>query len=136
MNMESPNGYLLIFRGTNWHKGLSPEQMQQVVNEWKGWFDRLTKEGKVAGGNPLENEGKVVSGNGGRVIADGPFAEAKEAVGGYFLLTVPTEAEAVKIARQCPGLAHGAIVEVRPIADLCPVARMANSPEEFESVAA
>jgi hypothetical protein len=52
-------------------------------------------------------------------VADGPFAESKEAVGGYFYLKVADMEEAVEIARQCPGLEHGAIVEVRQVADLC-----------------
>jgi hypothetical protein len=99
--------------------------MQQVVTLWKQWYDRLTSEGKVAGGNPLENTGKVLSGRNGNIIADGPFAESKEAIGGYFLLTVRSEAEAVAIGRQCPGLAYGAVVEVRPIAEMCPVAQEA-----------
>lgn len=126
MSNQSENGYLLIFRGTDWHKGLSPEQMQQVVGDWMAWFERLGREGKVAGGNPLENEGKVVTGKGGKFVADGPFAEAKEAIGGYFLLTVKSEAEAVAIAQQCPGLPHGAIVEVRPIAGICPAGQEAG----------
>lgn len=126
MSTQSENGYLLIFRGTDWHKGLSPEQMQQVVGDWMAWFERLGREGKVAGGNPLENEGKVVTGKSGKFVADGPFAEAKEAIGGYFLLTVKSEAEAVAIAQQCPGLPHGAIVEVRPIAGNCAVAQDAG----------
>lgn len=123
---ESHNGYLLIFRGTDWHKGLSPEEMQQVATRWRNWFDRLSAQGKVAGGNPLENTGKTVAGRSGSIVSDGPFAEAKEAVGGYFLLTVRTEAEAVAIAQECPGLDHGAIVEVRPIAERCPVAKDAE----------
>lgn len=126
MNTHSDHGYLLLFRGIDWHKGLSPEQMQNVVGEWMTWFDRLRAEGKVAGGNPLENEGKVVTGTSGRIVADGPFAEAKEAIGGYFLLTVGEEAEAVAIAQQCPGLAYGAIVEVRPIAGMCPAGEEAG----------
>lgn len=126
MSNQSDNGYLLLFRGTDWHKGLSPGQMQQVVGDWMAWFERLSAEGKVAGGNPLENEGKVVTGKGGKFVADGPFAEAKEAIGGYFLLTVKTEAEAVAIAQQCPGLPHGAIVEVRPIAGICPAGQEAG----------
>jgi hypothetical protein len=54
-------------------------------------------------------------------VADGPFAESKEAVGGYFYLHVENEAEAIAIAQQCPGLDYGAIVEVRPVADMCSV---------------
>lgn len=140
MSNQSENGYLLIFRGTDWHKGLSPEQMQQVVGDWMAWFERLGREGKVAGGNPLENEGKVISGKGGRIVADGPFAESKEAVGGYFLLTVTREEEAMEIARQCPGLPYGAVIELRPIARTCPVAQDAGveaaHKSAFEAVAA
>ena len=72
-------------------------------------------------GSPLEPEGKVVSGKNGRVVADGPFAESKEAIGGYFLLRVNTLDEAVAIAKACPGLPYGAVVEVRQVAEECPL---------------
>ncbi len=124
MNSEAKHDqYLLIFRGTDWCKGLSPEQMQKIGDDWMGWFERLAAEGKVLGGNPLEKEGKVVSGTNGRVVADGPFMESKEAIGGYFLLRVNSVDEAVSIAQQCPGLAYGIRVEVRAIAEMCPATR-------------
>jgi len=69
----------------------------------------------------LEDEGKVVSGKQGRTIADGPFVESKEAIGGYFYLTVADENEAIEIAKQCPGLEYGAVVEVRPVAEVCSI---------------
>jgi hypothetical protein len=113
--------YLLLFRGTNWDKGLSPEQIQKTVTDWYAWFERLKQEGRCSGGHPLMNAGKIVSGKKGRTVADGPFAESKEAVGGYFYLHVADEAEAVAIAQQCPGLDYGAVVEVRPVAEMCSV---------------
>ncbi len=113
--------YLLLFRGTNWDKGLSPEQLQKVVADWYAWFNRLIQEGKCKGGHPLQNEGKIVSGKQGRSVADGPFAESKEAIGGYFYLQVADEREAVAIAQQCPGLEFGCNVEVRPVAEMCTV---------------
>jgi len=113
--------YMLLFRGTNWDKELSPDQLQKVVSDWAAWFERLTQQGKCLSGHPLRNEGKIVAGKKGRTIADGPFAESKEAVGGYFYLQVADENEAIEIARQCPGLEYGAIVEVRPVADMCTV---------------
>jgi hypothetical protein len=119
MSKGTQNGYMLIFRGTEWHKGLSPEEMQQVADHWMAWFRRLTDQGKVISGNPLENEGKIVSGTNGRIVADGPFVESKEAIGGYFLLQVGTLDEAVAIAQQCPGLPYGIRVEVRPVAGEC-----------------
>lgn len=120
MSTQANNGYLIIFRGQDWYKGLSPEQMQQVADNWMAWFNRLKDEGKCAGGNPLEREGKIVSGK-NKVVSDGPFAESKETIGGYFLLTVSSMDEAVTIAQQCPGLPYGIRVEVRPIAPQCPM---------------
>jgi hypothetical protein len=110
---------MLIFRGNEWHKGLSPEEMQTVSSQWMAWFKRLLDEGKAIAGNPLEPRGKIVSGKNGRVISDGPFAESKEAIGGYFLLKVSDFDEAVAIAKQCPGLPYGAKIEVRPVASAC-----------------
>lgn len=125
MNTQSNNGYLLIFRGTDWHNGLSPEQTQKVAGDWMAWFKKLKEQGKVADGMPLEPTGKIISGKNGRVVADGPFAESKEAIGGFFYVTVGTIDEAVTIAKDCPGLAYGAKVEVRPVMEQCPVASMA-----------
>ena len=121
MSTTSDNGYMLIFRGTDWYKGLSPEQMQQVFDQWMVWFNGLKSEGTAIAGNPLEPQGKIVSGKSG-LVSDGPFAEAKETIGGYFLLKVTTMNEAVTIAKQCPGLPYGIRVEVRPVAGECPMA--------------
>jgi hypothetical protein len=121
MNASSNNGYMLIFRGTDWYQGLSPEQMQQVIDQWMNWFNGLKENGTALAGNPLEPEGKIVSGK-NRAVSDGPFAEAKETIGGYFLLKVATMDEAVAIAKQCPGLPYGIRVEVRPVAPECPIA--------------
>ena len=119
MNTQSQNGYMLLFRGTQWDKDLSPEEIQKMVTQWYAWFERLTQEGKCKAGHPLEREGKIVSGRSGRTVADGPFAESKEAIGGYFLLQVDDLDEALDIAKQCPGLDYGIDVEVRPVAEQC-----------------
>jgi hypothetical protein len=121
MSTQSQNGYMLIFRGTDWYKGLSPEQMQQVADQWMAWFNRLKEQGTAIAGNPLEPQGKIVSGKNGRTITDGPFAESKETIGGYFLLKVDALDDAVAIAQQCPGLPYGIRVEVRPVAPECPL---------------
>jgi hypothetical protein len=118
--MTDKNAYMLIFRGNEWHKGLSPEEMQEISGQWMAWFKRLAEEGRAIAGNPLEPKGKIVSGANARVV-DGPFAESKEAIGGYFLLKVNSMDEAVTIAKQCPGLPYGAKVEVRPVMDHCPM---------------
>jgi len=127
MSAENNNGYMLIFRGTDWYQGLSAEDMQQVADHWMAWFKRLTDQGKAIAGNPLEREGKVVSGKNGRVVSDGPFAESKETIGGYFLLKVNSLDEAVAIAKECPGLPYGIRVEVRPVAGECPLVEEVRS---------
>lgn len=111
--------YMLLFRGTHWDKGLSPEEIQNVMSRWMAWFEGLTAEGKVKAGQPLFSEGKVLSGKDGHRVADGPFAESKEAIAGYFLLRVDTIDEAIAIGRMCPALEHGMTVEVRPVAQRC-----------------
>lgn len=118
--MSTKNEYMFLFRGTEMQRSLSPEQMQEVAGQMMAWFKRLADQGKVLAGSPLDNSGKVVSGKNGRVVADGPFAEAKEAVGGYFLLHVDTMEEAVALAKECPLLAHGGKVEVRQVLEECP----------------
>jgi hypothetical protein len=133
MNTQNQNGYMLLFRGTELRKSLSPEEMQRVSENWMAWFRRLTEQGKAVAGNPLEREGKIVSGK-DRIVSDGPFAESKEAIGGYFLLDVATMDEALAIARECPGLPYGIRVEVRPVAGECPIGADARTEAQFAQV--
>src|ERR1700756_5355614 len=130
---QNQSGYMLLFRGTDLRKGLSPEELQKVTDSWMAWFQRLTEQGKTVAGNPLEREGKIVSGE-DRVVSDGPFAESKEAIGGYFLLDVATMEEALSIAKECPGLPYGIRVEVRPVAAECPLASELKREAEFATV--
>ena len=112
------SAYMLSFKGTLWDRELSPEELQQVMTRWMNWLDRLTQEGKVRSAHPLANQGKIITWKKG-APTDGPFAESKEAIGGYFLLKVSGEEEALEIAKECPALRYGVAVEVRPIVDQC-----------------
>jgi hypothetical protein len=114
MSMQSTTSeYMLLFRGTHWDKDLSPDEIQKVMSRWIAWFDRLSQEGKAKAGQPLTETGKIVSGKKGQRVVDGPFAESKESIAGYILLQAATLDEAVKIAKECPGLDYGVSVEVR-----------------------
>jgi hypothetical protein len=62
----------------------------------------------------------VVSGKNGTIVADGPFAESKEVIGGYVLLQANSIDEAIGVAQSCPTLKFGMQVEVRPVAEECP----------------
>ncbi len=120
--METPaSPYLLIFRESpDVYAPLSAEQRQQLMQRWNEWYEGLAEQGKVEHGHPLEPGGRVVSGAHGQRVVDGPFAEAKEAVGGYFFLTVASLDEATEIAKRCPSLEYGLVVEVRAVASACP----------------
>jgi hypothetical protein len=118
--------YILFFRDSNWDKGLSPEETQKAIGKFMSWMEELSQQGIVKAGQPLERTGKLVSGKKGKNVADGPFAESKEAVGGYFLLQVDDLDEAVRIAQTSPILEYGGVIEVRPVAEVCPTFRRAN----------
>ncbi|MFO1499563.1 MAG: YciI family protein [Verrucomicrobiota bacterium] len=116
---ENP-GYLLLFRGRDWDEQLAPENMLEVMNRFQSWSDNLAKAGKVKGGQALSRTGAVISGRHGHVVVDGPFAESKEAIGGYLFLQVDTLEEAMAIAKTSPGLDFGGSIEVRPALAECP----------------
>ena len=115
--------YLLLFRngGPDAHAHLSPAERLELAKRWNDWYDGLAAQKKVEHGRPLGLTGRVVSGNRGERVTDGPFAEAKEVVAGYIVLTVAGLDEATEIAKNCPGLAVGVTVEIRPVAAVSPV---------------
>jgi len=115
--------FLLLFRnaGPDVHAALTATQRDQLAKQWNDWFEGLAAQGKVAQANPLGLGGRVVGGPQGDRVTDGPYAEGKEVVGGYFMLTVSGLDEATAIAQQCPGLALGLTVEVRPVVARSPV---------------
>lgn len=118
--------FILFFRDSTWDKGLSPEEAQKALSQFMGWMEGLRRQGIFKAGQPLEHHGKVISGKKGKNVADGPFAESKEAVGGYFLLQADDFDQAVKIAQDCPLLEYGSFVEVRQVAEVCPTVRRVN----------
>jgi hypothetical protein len=112
---------MLLYRSDDWYNRLSHEELQKLMDQNKAWIERLTAQGKAKPGRALERRGAIVSGKNGRFITDGPFAESKEAIGGYLVLDVETIDEAIAIAQSSPGLAYGGSIEVRPVAEECPL---------------
>jgi hypothetical protein len=105
--------FMLIFRSKP--RQDSPEQMQQHMQRWMAWFDGLTKSGVFKGqAAPLEPGGKVVRGT-RKAVSDGPYAEAKDLVGGYAIVEAEGLDAAVEIARGCPIYEWDGAVEVRPV---------------------
>ena len=128
---------MLLYRSDEWYKKLSSEELHDLMNQNKSWIEKLTAQGKVTPGRALERKGAIVSGKNGRFVSDGPFAESKETIGGYLTLHVETLDEAIAIAQTIPGLAYGGSIEVRPLAEECPLdarARELAREEQFATV--
>jgi hypothetical protein len=127
MNAPNPTSeYMLLFRGEHWDKGLSPAELQPIMDKVMAWFEGLQQQGKVKAGQPLAATGRMISAKKGRPVSDGPFAESKEAVGGYLLLQADSLEEAVAVARTNPTLEYGITIEVRPVLDECPIFQRAK----------
>jgi hypothetical protein len=113
MNMAN---FLYVFRG-GMAVDASPQQMQERLQKWGAWIQQLSKTGNFKAAEPLEAEGKVIKGR-KKVVTDGPYAEAKDLVGGYLLLSAKNLDEAVELSRGCPIFDSDGSVEVRPIREM------------------
>jgi hypothetical protein len=105
--------FMYLFRG-GMDSSLSPEAMQAQMQKWMQWMESLAKKGTLVAGEPLQNSGKQVAGK-KKVVTDGPFAEAKEMVGGYLIVNAKDINDAVEISKNCPVFEFDGHVEVRPI---------------------
>jgi hypothetical protein len=110
--------FMLLLRGGNEEiQNASPEQLQQHVNTYFVWIEKLIVQGQFKSGQPLDVRRRMLAGRQGDMVTDGPFPESKETIGGYFLIEAADFEAACDIARGCPVLADGGTIEVRPIAN-------------------
>jgi hypothetical protein len=112
--MSQPNvvsEYLVISRG-KWDEDKSPEEIQRAIDAFYVWHELLVREGKMKPGQRLAKQSAVVSKHG---IIDGPFAETKEVIGGYWHVLAGSLEEAAALSAQNPCLACGLSYEVRPV---------------------
>ena len=94
-----PAEYLVISRG-QWDKTLSRDEIQNAIDQFYTWLDRLVSEGKMKRGQRLTYEGKTIARK--NVITDGPFGESKEVIGGYWSILANDLDEAAQIAKGNP----------------------------------
>ncbi|HEY6843511.1 MAG TPA: YciI family protein [Thermoanaerobaculia bacterium] len=104
--------YVLMLRDKGTYDALSPEELQKIFGRFRTWSDKLRAQGKITGGQKLrDHQGRVMRKN---AVTDGPFAEAKEIIGGFFVVDAKSYDEAVSLASGCPHLDYGSI-EIREI---------------------
>ncbi|RXK85322.1 YciI family protein [Filimonas effusa] len=108
--------FVLIFRNSvDPASKLSPEQMQQLLNDWMNWMGGIAAQDKLADkGNRLSmTESKTIAP--GDIVTDGPYTEVKEFINGFIVVKAVTIDEAVTLAKGCPILNIGGKVEVRKV---------------------
>ena len=106
--------FMLIFVNGEGSKDFSPEQMQENMQQWFGWVNDLKSKGIYVSGEALYPTGKTVKGE-SPIVTDGPFAESKEVVGGYFIVKAADIDEAAEIGKSSPDLPYGGAVQVREV---------------------
>lgn len=114
---------LLIYNDADKMKALAPADHQVMAKDYRAWLESVTKSGNLrATGNwpPVITTVKVAEGK--TLTTDGPFAEAREGVGGFCVIEAKDRDEAIAIAARIPSAAIGA-VEVRPLLASAPDAK-------------
>lgn len=106
------NEYLLIIhRDVSKEGSPSPQQLQDAIKPFQDWIGGIAAQNKLAAPpKRWDTGGKVVRNN---VVTDGPYAEIKEAVSGTILIRANDYDDAAEIAKGCPALKWGSVVEVR-----------------------
>jgi hypothetical protein len=115
MANTATNTFMYLLRGGIDDRKLSPEQMQKLTEKYMNYIQGLRDKGHFIAGEPLEPTGRRLAGERGGKVTDGPYTETKEDIGGYFLIHAKDLDEAVALSRDCPILANGGQIEVRPI---------------------
>lgn len=111
MSDNATQDYLVLSRG-QWDADKSKEEVQAAIDAFYVWYEQLVAEGRVKRGHRLAREGKVVS---RQRISDGPFAEAKELIGGYWFVVATSLDAAAELMSHNPTMTCGLSFEVRPI---------------------
>lgn len=112
MDASSPHSdYLVLSRG-QWDADVSKEDIEAAIAKFYAWYSRHVETGRFKPGSRLSTEAALVSKSG--IATDGPFSEAKEVVGGYWLIVADSLHEAAVIAAENPCVQLGLRFEIRP----------------------
>lgn len=108
---------ILIYSNESGWANMTPAQQQQGMQAYLAYSEALEKAGAVVASHrlqPVASATTVRVANGKTQVLNGPYADSKEQLGGYFLIDVPDLDAALSWAARCPGASHG-VVEVRPV---------------------
>jgi hypothetical protein len=111
---------LLIYGDMSTFPEMTEDEQSANWKEWTDYSDWLTEKGWMKGGDALKDVDQATSvrvRGEERLVTDGPFAETKETLGGYYLLDVENLDDAIEAAGRCPGARYGTI-ELRPVVEM------------------
>ena len=107
-----PNYVLILHDDGSRIQGLSPDQMQAVIQRYVAWRKKISTGRTVTGHKLRDGQGRVMRGAGGSSVTDGPYAEAREVIGGLFVVEGKDYDDVVNLCNDCPHLDFGTI-EIR-----------------------
>lgn len=111
--------YMLLIYMTEPTRAPDPAELGPMMEAYEQFNKAVADAGVYIAGDALQGSSAAttvtVDGAGTRLVTDGPFAETREILGGYYLLDVPDLDSALDWAGRCPGAHGGGKVEVRPI---------------------
>lgn len=105
------NDYLVLSRG-QWDADASPQAVQAAIDAFYVWYEQGLAQGRLKPGSRLEPGARIVARG---LITDGPFAETKEWLGGYWFIVAESLDQAAAIAAENPCLPFGLSLEIRPL---------------------
>jgi hypothetical protein len=107
---------LLIYNNEKTFQNVRQEEGEKIMSDYMAFTQSIVKSGHFKAGDGLQptNTATTVRAGG---TTDGPFAETKEQLGGYYLVDAQNLDEAISIAKRIPVIKHGGCVEVRPVMD-------------------
>lgn len=108
---------LLLHESPTLFAQVSPSEIQRIIEEYSAWRVGLEAQGRLVGSEKLKDEGgRHLRRAGDQLqVVDGPFSEAKEVIGGYFLIQADDYNDAVAVSSSCPHLTYGGRIELRAI---------------------
>jgi hypothetical protein len=109
--------YMLLIRGGQARPDATPEELQRMMQQYLDWSAALRREGRLVGAEQLADGGRTLRVRDGKTVVEGPYPETKEAIGGYYLVSAENEADAIEMAKGCPTLGHGGLVDLRPVVE-------------------
>jgi hypothetical protein len=107
--------YLIRNEGADFSK-YSANDFQELAKKYQAWTQKIKTEGRFLAGEKLSNDlGKSLRVKQREIVVDGPYADSKDAIMGFYIIEAKNLSEALEVGKGCPALSYGGSLEVREI---------------------